>query len=121
MSRVGQDDSIGLTAQDACIQLDCAATCVQVKSELASDKLQGVPMARRTARSDSELREVLLETYAANDAMNQLLLAHLDPGAWRAGPVKKQPGRTHACGYNDARLGLALDVPYSTQRENKNS
>jgi hypothetical protein len=27
-------------------------------------------MARRTARSDSELREVLLETYAANEAMN---------------------------------------------------
>jgi uncharacterized damage-inducible protein DinB len=29
-------------------------------------------------------RDVLLETYAVNDAMNQLLLAHLDPRAWRA-------------------------------------
>jgi uncharacterized damage-inducible protein DinB len=31
-----------------------------------------------------EIRDVLLETYAVNDAMNQLLLAHLDPRAWRA-------------------------------------
>jgi len=31
-----------------------------------------------------ELRDVLLETYAVNDAMNQLLLARLDPRAWRA-------------------------------------
>lgn len=35
-----------------------------------------------------EIRDVLLETYAVNDAMNQLLLAHLDPKAWRA----KLPG-----------------------------
>lgn len=31
-----------------------------------------------------QIREVLLETYAVNDAMNQLLLAHLNPKAWRA-------------------------------------
>ncbi len=31
-----------------------------------------------------ELRDVLLETYAVNDRMNQLLLEHLDPRAWRA-------------------------------------
>lgn len=29
----------------------------------------------------------LLETYAVNDAMNQLLLKHLDPRAWRAEPL----------------------------------
>lgn len=34
----------------------------------------------------SELATVLLETYAVNDAMNQLLLKHLDPRAWRAEP-----------------------------------
>jgi uncharacterized damage-inducible protein DinB len=45
-------------------------------------------MARRTARSESELREVLLETYAANDRMNQLLLAHLNPRAWRSSSAK---------------------------------
>jgi uncharacterized damage-inducible protein DinB len=36
--------------------------------------------------SHSDPREVLLETYAINDAMNQLLLEHLDPRAWRAEP-----------------------------------
>ncbi len=32
----------------------------------------------------AEIRDTLLETYAINDAMNQLLLSHLDPRAWRA-------------------------------------
>jgi len=40
-------------------------------------------------RGESELREVLLETYAANHGMNQLLLAHLDPQAWRSRPARK--------------------------------
>jgi uncharacterized damage-inducible protein DinB len=50
----------------------------------------------------SDLREVLLETYAVNDAMNQLLLEHLDPRAWRAQPPgpegnkKSRNGRTIA-------------------------
>ena len=49
-------------------------------------------------RRESELREVLLETYAANDRMNQLLLAHLDPQAWRSSPARKnsRQGRTLA-------------------------
>src|SRR5579864_6600463 len=43
-----------------------------------------------------EIRDVLLETYAVNDAMNQLLLAHLDPRAWRAQHPGTKPnaGRT---------------------------
>ena len=44
-------------------------------------------MSRRAA-ADSNIREVLLETYAANDRMNQLLFEHLDAHAWRA----KLPG-----------------------------
>jgi uncharacterized damage-inducible protein DinB len=44
----------------------------------------GEIMDRGSALAD--LREVLLETYAINDAMNQLLLAHLDRRAWRANP-----------------------------------
>jgi uncharacterized damage-inducible protein DinB len=45
----------------------------------------------------AELSEVLLEIYAINDGMNQLLLAHLDPKAWRAQPPgKKGSGRTIA-------------------------
>jgi uncharacterized damage-inducible protein DinB len=39
----------------------------------------------------------LIRTYAINDAMNQLLLANLDPKAWRAAaPGKKGSGRTIA-------------------------
>lgn len=45
----------------------------------------------------AEIREALLETYAVNDAMNQLLLEHLDPRAWRAElPGTKRNGRTIA-------------------------
>src|SRR5215467_358999 len=47
--------------------------------------------------SESELAAVLIETYAVNDAMNQILLAHLDPRAWRAQPPGKPgSGRTIA-------------------------
>jgi uncharacterized damage-inducible protein DinB len=54
-------------------------------------------MARRAA-AESNIREVLLETYAANDRMNQLLLEHLDARAWRAKPpgMKRREGRTIA-------------------------
>ncbi len=46
-------------------------------------------MAQRVTNSKSDLREVLLETYAVNAAMNQLLLAHLDPRAWRISPANE--------------------------------
>jgi uncharacterized damage-inducible protein DinB len=49
------------------------------------------------SESLSELRDVLVESYAVNDAMNQLLLAHLDPKAWRAQlPRKRNSGRAIA-------------------------
>ena len=49
-------------------------------------------MARTiTEPSLADLRDVLIETYAVNDAMNQLLLQHLDPRAWRA----QLPGGGH--------------------------
>jgi len=42
----------------------------------------------------------LLRTYAINDAMNQLVLSHLDPRAWRAKlPGSKRNGRTIAAIY----------------------
>src|SRR5438445_13858397 len=45
----------------------------------------------------AEIRDTLLETYASNDAMNQLILSHLDPRAWRAQPPgQKGSGRTIA-------------------------
>lgn len=49
-----------------------------------------------------EMRHVLLETYAVNDAMNQLLLAHLDSRAWRA----RLPGS----GGHDGRTLAAIFV-----------
>jgi uncharacterized damage-inducible protein DinB len=40
-----------------------------------------------------QIRDALLETYAVNDAMNQLLLANLDRRAWRAQPPGAKGGR----------------------------
>ncbi len=52
---------------------------------------------RKQPASSSDLRDVLLEIYGVNDAMNQLLLSHLDPRAWRAQPPgEKGNGRTIA-------------------------
>ena len=47
-----------------------------------------------------QLRNVLLETYAVNDAMNQLLLRYLDPRAWRA----KLPGQEGKSGRSIAAI-----------------
>ena len=64
-----------------------------------------------------QLRDVLLETYAVNDAMNQLLLAHLDPQAWRAAPPgKRRSGRTIAAIFahlhNCRRIWLKGSAPH---------
>jgi uncharacterized damage-inducible protein DinB len=58
-------------------------------------------MQQRSNEALVQMRDVLLETYAVNDAMNQLLLAHLDPRAWRAQPpgAKGSAGRTIAAIY----------------------
>jgi uncharacterized damage-inducible protein DinB len=54
-------------------------------------------MALRSHAALAEIRDTLLETYASNDAMNQLILSHLDPRAWRAQPPgQKRNGRTIA-------------------------
>src|SRR5215469_6826589 len=50
--------------------------------------------------SSADLREQLLSTYAINDAMNQLLLEHLDPRAWRA----KLPGDASRSGRTIAAI-----------------
>src|SRR5271169_3718095 len=60
----------------------------------------GASMARDSQESHAalaEIRDSLLETYASNDAMNQVILTELDPRAWRAQPPgKKGSGRTIA-------------------------
>jgi uncharacterized damage-inducible protein DinB len=54
-------------------------------------------MALESLAALSEIRNTLLETYAANDAMNQLVLSRLDPRVWRAKPPgQKGHGRTIA-------------------------
>jgi uncharacterized damage-inducible protein DinB len=54
-------------------------------------------MARVNAPAHSQVADSLLATYAINDGMNQLLLAHLDSRAWRAEPPgQKGNGRTIA-------------------------
>jgi len=54
-------------------------------------------MALQSTAALAEIRDTLLETYASNDAMNQLILSQLDPRAWRAqAPGQKRSGRTIA-------------------------
>ena len=54
-------------------------------------------MAHQSPAVLAEIRDSLLETYASNDAMNQLILSSLNPRAWRAQPPgQKGNGRTVA-------------------------
>jgi len=54
-------------------------------------------MKQSAGTGPADLAQVLVETYAVNDAMNQLLLAHLNPKAWRAElSTAKRGGRTIA-------------------------
>ncbi|MGA7854830.1 MAG: DinB family protein [Candidatus Acidiferrales bacterium] len=61
---------------------------------------QNARAADASSESDAalaEIRDSLLEIYAANDSMNQLILATLDPRAWRAQPpAEKCSGRSIA-------------------------
>jgi uncharacterized damage-inducible protein DinB len=69
----------------------------------------------RAAALPTDFNQVLLETYAVNDRMNQLILEHLDPRAWRAKP----PGRNartiaaiFAHVHNIRRKWLRLSAPH---------
>ncbi|HET9167705.1 MAG TPA: DinB family protein [Candidatus Angelobacter sp.] len=72
-------------------------------------------MARVATLPAHEFREALLESYTVSERMNQLILAHLHPKAWRAKP----PGRnaraivaifTHM--HNIRRKWLRLSAPH---------
>jgi uncharacterized damage-inducible protein DinB len=72
-------------------------------------------MARAAAVPAPDFRESLLETYAVNDRINQLILEQLDPRAWRAKP----PGRgartiaaIFAHMHNIRRKWLRLSAPH---------
>ena len=65
----------------------------------------------------AEIRDSLLETYASNGAMNQLILSRLDARAWRAQPPgQKGQGRTIAALFahlhNNRLTWLRLSAPH---------
>lgn len=72
-------------------------------------------MVRAAVLPTADLRQALLESYAVNDRMNQLILERLDPRAWRAKP----PGHTartiaaiFAHMHNVRRKWLRLSAPH---------
>jgi uncharacterized damage-inducible protein DinB len=69
----------------------------------------------RAAHLPADFHQVLLEAYAVNDRMNQLVLEHLDPRAWRAKPPGRG-GRTIATIFahvhNVRRKWLRLSAPH---------
>jgi uncharacterized damage-inducible protein DinB len=72
-------------------------------------------MVRAAALPILEFCQALLETYAVNERMNQLILEHLNPHAWRAKP----PGRNartiaaiFAHVHNVRRKWLRLSAPH---------
>src|SRR3954470_23350390 len=47
------------------------------------------PVATRQPKVQTQLGQRAVEIFAANERMNQLLIEHLDPAAWRAKPPGK--------------------------------
>lgn len=72
-------------------------------------------MARLAVEPPSEFRQVLVEAFAVNERMNQILLEHLDPRAWQAKPPGGK-GRTIAAiiahVHNIRRKWLRLSAPH---------
>src|SRR6516165_2588912 len=72
-------------------------------------------MARAPRSPMLDRCQAMIETYAVNDRMNQMILEHLDPRAWRAKP----PGRNartiaaiFAHMHNVRRKWLRLSAPH---------
>ncbi len=69
----------------------------------------------RPAVADLDRRQVLLEAYAINERMNQVVLRHLDPRVWRTKPPGGK-GRTIAAIFshmhNIRRKWLRLSAPH---------
>src|SRR5215470_9849636 len=75
-----------------------------------------VRMARILPAPNQNFLQVLLETYAVNDQMNQLILEHLDPRAWRSTMPNTPRTRTIAAIFthmhNIRRKWLRLSAPH---------
>src|SRR6202789_4658414 len=67
------------------------------------------------SQADVDPRQVLVESYAVNERMNQMVLEHLDPAAWRA-KLPGSKGRTVAAIFahvhNVRRKWLRLSAPH---------
>ena len=72
-------------------------------------------MQQPSTQAPAQIRDVLLESYAANEAMNQLIVKNLDPNAWRAKPAGRN-ARTIAAIFahvhNIRRKWLRLSAPH---------
>ncbi len=72
-------------------------------------------MARRATAIAPDFRQALMETYSVNDRMNQIVVEHLDPSAWRA-KLPGGKGRTIAAIFahmhNIRRKWLRLSAPH---------
>jgi uncharacterized damage-inducible protein DinB len=68
-----------------------------------------------SSHADADLCQVLVESYAVSERMNQIVLEHLDPRAWRAKPPGSK-GRTIAAIFshvhNIRRKWLRLSAPH---------
>jgi uncharacterized damage-inducible protein DinB len=67
------------------------------------------------SQTSHDLRQTLVESYAVNERMNQIILEHLDPAAWRA-KLPGTKGRTIADivshVHNVRRKWLRLSAPH---------
>lgn len=71
-------------------------------------------MARASVLPAQDFRKAMLETYAVNDRMNQLILERLDPHAWRAktaGRNARTIAAIFAHMHNVRRKWLRLSAP----------
>jgi uncharacterized damage-inducible protein DinB len=75
----------------------------------------GDPMTRSQAEGPVVFCQVMVESYAVNERMNQIILEHLDPAAWR-GRLSRGRGRTIAGVvahvHNIRRKWLRLSAPH---------
>jgi uncharacterized damage-inducible protein DinB len=75
-------------------------------------------MPRNKTNSPPDIAQVLLENYAANAAMNDLLLTHLDPQVWRNKPIRqadsesRTPAEIFAHMHNNRLRWLELSAPH---------
>jgi uncharacterized damage-inducible protein DinB len=50
----------------------------------------------RLPKVQTQLGRAAVQIFAANDCMNQILIEHLDPAAWRAKPPGNPPGKVRS-------------------------